>query len=289
MNEIILTGKISLVTGGNRGIGKAAAIGLAQMGAQVVIVVRSAEKGETAVSDIITQSGNKQIDYLVADLGSLTAVRQLADTFNSRFAKLDILINNAGLAKREHTLTPDGYEMTFAINHLAPFLLTNLLLDKLQTSRAARIINVSSLVHKWGDIDFNDLHGHKKNYDMDKAYNQSKLANILFTKELAQRLANTNITVNSMEPGMVATDFGHEYTGFKRFMNKIWQPFMRTVEQGAETILYLAASPDVAHISGDHFAKNKPARISKAGQNMQLANQLWQTSCELTMSFQADG
>ena len=276
-----MNNKRVLITGANAGIGKSTALGLAKTGFEVVLVSRDRVRGATAQAEIIEASGNPHIDLFVADLASQEEIHQLADRFTRRYPRLDVLINNAGVAKKEYTLTSEGYEMTFAVNHLAPFLLTNLLLDILRTSAPSRIINVSSMVHKWGMINFDDLMG-GVSYDMDKAYNQSKLANILFTKELARRLGGTGVTVNSLEPGMVATDFGREYTGFKAFMNRAWRVFMKSPEQGAETSIYLATAPEVAELSGKHFVNKCPVKSSSASYDLRLAGQLWKMSADLT-------
>ena len=218
---------------------------------------------------------------MIADLASLESVRQLAKQYQEQYSRLDVLVNNAGVAKMQFTRTVDGFETTLAVNHLAPFLLTNLLLDALRNSTEARIVNVSSLVHKWGKIDFNDLHG-EKNYDIDRAYNQSKLAIVLFTYELARRLRDSSIAVNSMEPGMTDTDFGQEYTGFKGFMAKAWKPFLATPEQAAETALYLALSEGVRGVSGKHFVKSRDVKSSKDSYDENLAQRLWEVSELLT-------
>jgi len=272
---------ICMVTGANRGIGKAIALGLAQRGATVVMVCRDRQSGEKAQAEIRAATGNQDIDLMIADLASLESVRQLASKYQEIYTRLDVLINNAGLAKKQFTRTVDGFETTFAVNHLAPFLLTNLLLNSLRNSADARVINVSSLVHKWGKIDFDDLHG-EKNYDMDRAYNQSKLANVLFTYALARHLPGTTISVNSMEPGMTDTGFGQEYTGFKAFMSKAWKPFLATPEKAAGTALYLAFSDEVKGVSGKHFVKGRAVKSSKDSYDENLAQRLWEVSERLT-------
>jgi NAD(P)-dependent dehydrogenase (short-subunit alcohol dehydrogenase family) len=273
--------KICMVTGANRGIGKAIAIGLAQRGATVVMVCRDRQNGEKAQAEIQAATGNQEIDLMIADLASLRSVRLLAGQYRERYPCLDVLINNAGLVKKQFTRSIDGYETTFAVNHLAPFLLTNLLLNSLRNSADARVINVSSLVHKWGKIDFDDLNG-EKNYDMDRAYNQSKLANVLFTYALSRHLRGTTISVNSMEPGMTDTDFGQEYTGFKAFMSKAWKPFLATPENAAETAVYLALSGEVKGINGKHFIKGHAVKSSKDSYDENLAQRLWEVSERLT-------
>jgi len=273
--------KICLVTGANRGIGKATAMGLAKMNATVVMVCRNRKLGKITQKEIIDESGNPNVDLMIADLSSMTSVRQLADQFKERYSYLHVLIHNAGVAKKDFTLTEDGFEITFAVNHLAPFLLTNLLLDTLKTSAPARVISVSSMVHKWGEMNFNDLMG-AEDYDMDRVYNQTKLANILFTYELSRRLAGTGVTANSLEPGMTVTDFGREYTGFKAFMSRVWRIFMKSPEEGAETSIYLASSPELIEISGQHFVDKQPVKSSKDTYNLEIARRLWDVSIELT-------
>lgn len=271
-----------MITGANSGIGKATALGLVKMGTTVVMVCRNRNRGEAAMDEIKAQSGNESVELMIADLASQKSIRQLVKDFTDKYQQLHVLINNAGVAKANRTLTVDGIETTFAINYLALFLLTNLLLDALKASTPARIVNVSSMVHKWGAIDFDNLQGEKR-YDMDKAYNQSKLAIVLFTYELARRLQGTGVTVNSLEPGLVATDFGREYTGFKRLMTtKIWRSFVKSPEKGAETSIYLASSLEVEGITGKHFTNKKATKSSKRSHDESVWQRLWQVSEELT-------
>ncbi len=277
-----MKGKVCLITGANRGIGKATALGLARRGAAVIIHCRSRQLGETAREEIIAETGNGAIEVMVADLASLEAVHHLAEEVKRRHITLHVLVNNAGLAKRRHTLTEDGLETTFAVNHLAPFLLTHLLLDTLKGSAPARIVNVGSMVHRWGKIDFCDLMG-QRHYSMGRAYNQSKLANVLFTRELARRLEGSGVTVICVHPGMVVSDLGREYTGFMGLLaNKLWRPFMRSPEKGADTVIYLASSPDVAGVTGKYFANRRAVRSSKASHDPALAQRLWEVSERLT-------
>jgi len=277
-----MKGKVCMITGANSGIGKATALGLVKMGTTVVMVCRNRNRGEAAMDEIKAQSGNESVELMIADLASQKSIRQLVKDFTDKYQQLHVLINNAGVAKANRTLTVDGIETTFAINYLAPFLLTNLLLDALKASTPARIVNVSSMVHKWGAIDFDNLQGEKR-YDMDKAYNQSKLAIVLFTYELARRLQGTGVTVNSLEPGLVATNFGREYTGFKRLMTtKIWRSFVKSPEKGAETSIYLASSLEVEGITGKHFTNKKATKSSKRSHDESVWQRLWQVSEELT-------
>jgi NAD(P)-dependent dehydrogenase (short-subunit alcohol dehydrogenase family) len=277
-----MTGRICLITGANRGIGKATALALARKGATVVMAARDPILGAVARAEVIETTGNGQVDLLVADLASLADVRQLAADFQERYSELHVLINNAGLTKHDKVLTEDGFETTFAVNHLAPFLLTNLLLDMMKASAPARIINVNSMMHKWGRINFDNLQG-ERYYNMHMAYSSSKLANMLFTCELGRRLDGSAVTVNAAHPGMVATDFAREYTGFIGFMaNKGWRPFMKSPEAGATTPVYLAASPEVANITGKYFVSGGVRRSSRLSCNRELAEKMWSISVQLT-------
>ena len=229
-----MQGKICLITGGTNGIGKSTAQELARMGATVVIVGRNAQKTAQVVEEIRAASGNKNVDSLLADLSSQQEVRRLADEFKSKYAQLHVLLNNAGAVFMQRQLSVDGIEMTFALNHLAYFLLTNLLLDTLKASAPARIINVSSDAHARGKIEFDNLQG-ERSYSSG-AYGNSKLANILFTMELARRLEGTGVTVNALHPGFVATGFGKNNPGFLMKIIRAAVPLIaRSPEKGAET------------------------------------------------------
>ena len=277
-----MAGKVCMVTGANRGIGLATALGLAKKGATVVLVCRSVERGRAAADTIIAESGNPSVQFMQADLSSQQSIRDFVEEFKRRYDRLHVLINNAGLAKRERALTAEGEELTLAVNHLAPFLLTHLLLDVLKANAPSRIVNVASFVHKWGKIDFANLHGEKK-YGANKAYYQSKLANVLFTRELSRRLHGTGVTANACNPGIVATDFDVEYKGLSRFVSRwVFRPFKVNTDKGAETSLYLASSPEVEGVTGGYFIKKRPAGISKAARDLNLAARLWDASAELT-------
>lgn len=271
--------KICLITGGNAGIGKATAIALAKQGYHVVIVSRSLEKAEEAVTDIKFASNNQNVHSLVADLASLQSVRELAAQYQQRFDRLDVLINNAGAFYSELGYTEDKIERQFAINHLAPFLLTNLLLDILKRSAPARIVNVASEAHYRGKINFDDLY-HEKDYDgFFKAYSQSKLANVLFTNELSRRLEGTGVTANSLHPGVVSTSIASKNaSGFYKMFWSVARAFMITTEQGAMTSVYLASSPNVEGISGKYFDKCKQKKASNTALDTQTAAKLWQVS-----------
>lgn len=279
--HVNMTGKVVLITGASNGIGKAAALELAKMGAQVIAVGRSRERTLAVVEAIQAQGG--QADMLLADLSSMDEVRRLAGAFKDRYSRLDVLVNNAGayFARRQETV--DGYEMTFALNHLAYFLLTNLLLDVLKDSAPSRIVNVSSDAHRALPINFDDLHA-RKSYSGSGfgVYAQSKLANILFTYELAQRLVGTSVTANVLHPGFVATGFGRNNGTLMNLMMGFMQRFALTPEQGAETIIYLASSPEVEGVNGKYFDKCKPVRSSDASYDADAARRLWEISEQLT-------
>lgn len=272
--------QVCLVTGANRGIGKHVALGLAQQGAQVLMVCRNAEQGAAAQQEIRRRTGNERVAVLLADLSSQFSVRQLADTVQAHHDQVHILVNNAGLALTERTVSLDGIEMTLAVNHLAGFLLTNLLLGCMQHSAPARIINVASLVHQWGKIHFDDLQCQHR-YDIDKAYNQSKLANVLFTYELNRRLGDAGVTVNSFDPRMTATDFARDRRGFAGFMARVWKPFMNSPETSAANIVHLATSPAWAGVSGQYVVKRTAVRSSRASYDEQTARRLWAISATL--------
>lgn len=277
--------KIVMVTGATDGIGKATALGLARMGAHVIVVGRTPAKIAATVEQIKAESGNRQIDSLQADFSSLEQIRQLAKTFYQRYDQLDVLVNNAGGVFSPRSETADGFEWTFGVNHLAPFLLTNLLLPALQVaarrSGSARIVTVSSAAHVMSKLNFDDLQSQRR-YSAFRVYAQSKLANILFTYELARRLKNTGITANALHPGGVASNFGRGQPGlFSRLVGFVMS-FGITTEQGAQTSIYLAASPEVAGVTGTYFSNQKAVRSSSASYDPAAAARLWQISEQLT-------
>src|SRR5918994_1886153 len=274
--------KVCLITGATSGIGKATAMGLANMGASVVMVGRDRGRGEAALAEIRDKSANASVNLMLADLSSQEEIRRLAHEFKEAYPRLDVLINDAGLFRSERITTADGLEMTFAVNHLTYFLLTNLLLDVLKASAPSRIINVASADHSNGAIDFDDLQG-EKGYKGAKAYSQSKLANVLFTYELARRLERTGVTANCLHPGAgIRTNFGSGVSGVFGFMVRALRPLMKSPEKGAETSIYLASSPEVEGLSGRYFFKKAEARSSDMSYDESTARRLWEVSAQLT-------
>jgi NAD(P)-dependent dehydrogenase (short-subunit alcohol dehydrogenase family) len=265
------------VTGANSGIGMATALGLAQLGATVVMVCRDRAKGEAAQSEVKAKSGNDSIDLLLADLSSQQSVRQLAQDFKQHYTQLHVLINNAGVYNFTRRETVDGLEMTFAVNVLAPFLLTNLLLDMLKASAPSRIINVSSDSHEAGYINLNDLQS-KKSYRAMRTYGQSKLALILITYEFARRLQGTGVTVNCLHPGFVATNIAQgNLPPVARPLAKIILSFFGvSPEEGAQTSIYLATSPGVESVTGQYFVKSMPKQSTPISYDESLQQRLWE-------------
>src|SRR6059036_247845 len=276
-----MTGKVCLITGANSGIGKATALGLAKLDATVVVVSRDKDKGEAALLEIRTRSGNKNVDAMVADLSTQDSVRELAHDCKGRYKKLHVLINNAGVFLPKRVPTVDGLETTFATNHLGHFILTNLLLDVLKASAPSRIINITSSAHHGTMIDFDDLQGEKK-YSGYHAYSQSKLANVLFTYQLAKRLEGTGITVNCLHPGVVRTGFGKDVTGLMSILVRVGSPFMMSPEKSARAAIYLATSPELEGVTGKHFSRGKEERSSTESYDAASAERLWNVSAKLT-------
>jgi retinol dehydrogenase-14 len=274
-------GKVVLITGGTSGIGQAAATALAGMGANVVITGRNAERGKQALQEIREESGNDRVELILADLAVQDKVRRLAQEFREHHDRLDVLVNNAGLMLSERTETSDGIETQLAINHLAPFLLTNLLLDLLKESAPSRIVTVSSDGHRWGKLDLDDLQSRTRYRGM-QVYGTTKLANIMFTYELAERLEGTGVTANCMHPGGVNTNFGNKQGGPMNLLFRLFKPFMRTPEQGADTLVYLASSPEVEGMTGKYLADRKVKAASNAAYDESTRKRLWEASEELT-------
>jgi retinol dehydrogenase 14 len=275
-----VTVRTVLVTGATGGIGKATAVGLAQMGAHLAIVGRDPERTEHAARDI-QAAGGTPVESFVADLSSRAQVRGVADQVLDRLPRLDVLINNVGGYWSTRHLTVDGLERTFALNHLAPYLLTRLLLDHLQRSDAARIVTVASNAHAQGRIDFDDLQA-EHSYSGARAYNQSKLANVMFTYELARRLRGSTITANALHPGVVSTGFGAEDPGqLQRWLVPFLRPMMKDPSRGAATAIHVAVSPDLDGVTGCYFARERPTRSSKASYDTATTGRLWDVSADL--------
>ncbi len=277
-----IDGKVCLITGGNSGIGKFTAIGLAKLGATVVMVSRDQARGEAARDEIIKSSGTKSenVELMVADLASLDSVRRLASDFLQSHSSLHVLVNNAGLILAKRAVTKDGLETTFETNYLSHFLLTNLLLETLKSSAPSRIINVTSDAHLSGHIDFEDLQL-SSGYSAMKSYSQSKLAQVLFTYALAKMLKGTGVTATCVHPGVVATNWGRKSAGFLSLALKFAGPFSISPEKGADTSVYLASSPDVAEVTGAYFTKRKQVKSSKESYDEGEAQRLWQVSMKL--------
>lgn len=274
--------KTFLITGGTSGIGKETARQLALAGGTVVFTARDAAKGETAKKELIDATGNHAVDYLVCDLASFFSIRKCAEEFTSRYQRLDVLIHNAGVLPQEREESLDGIELNLAVNFLAPFLLTNLLLPLLTASAPARVIFVSSSMHKEGVINFDDLES-RRSFDKYKAYAQSKLALLLFMKKLAKDSQGSGVTVNALHPGVIGTEMTMQNV---RKMNPLAAfVFKRTFispEEGAATSVYLATSPEVANVSGEYFYTKKIAHASSLASDEDAAGKLWDIAAKLT-------
>jgi NAD(P)-dependent dehydrogenase (short-subunit alcohol dehydrogenase family) len=269
--------KVCLVTGANSGIGKATALGLARLGATVVMLCRDSERGEAALHEIEQKTGRSNLQLMICDLSSQKSIRDFASGFREQHDRLDVLVNNAGVLMPQRSITEDGLETTFAINHLGYFLLTNLLLDLLKKSAPSRVVNVSSAAHAYGHLHLSDLQ-HEQKYGAFRAYASSKLANALFTRELARRLEGTGVTVNCLHPGGVATSL---FRRLPKFLESAIRLVTISPERGARTSVFLASAPDVAGITGKYFVRCKEASCSREAQDDDLAQSLWAVSEEL--------
>jgi NAD(P)-dependent dehydrogenase (short-subunit alcohol dehydrogenase family) len=274
-----MQGKTCIITGGSSGIGKAAALELAARGANVVLVCRDAARGDAAMREVASQGGGAA-ELMIADLSVQQDVRRLASEILARHPRIDVLVNNAGGIFGQRRLSVDGLELTFALNHLAYFLLTNLLLDRLRASAPARVINVTSGAHHMGRLDWDNLQG-ERSYSAMRAYGLSKLGNVLFTYELARRMAGSGVTVNCMHPGAVATNFAATATKMMQTFFRLFKPLLRTPERGADTIVWLASSPEVEGVNGKFFMDRKDTRSSRLSYEEQAARQLWDESARL--------
>ena|SRR6185437_5761211 len=268
-----------IITGANSGIGKETAKALAKLGWRVVMVCRNPQKGEVARQEIIKYSGNSNIDLLIADLSSLSDIKHLGDKLKSRYGSIDVLINNAGGAYFKRQLSKDGHEMTFAVNYLAVYYLTMLTLPLLKAAPKGRIVIVSSMLHAFGKIDWNDIEFKNRKYNLLTAYSQSKLMTIIFTKELAKRLEGTNVTVNALHPGGVATTLGmNDNPLIYKLVWKLVSLFSISAKKGAETSIYLASSPDVAGISGQYWSHKKQRKSNPRADKAGVGERLWEFS-----------
>ena len=277
-----VSGKRVLVTGATDGIGLAACEALARLGAELAIVARNEAKAERATARIVAAGGTATVvDVLMADLASQASVRHLAAEVLERYPRLDALVNNAGAIYSRRQLSPDGIELTWALNHLAPFLLTSLLLERLQASGPARIVTTSSDAHKGASIPFDDLNA-ERGYRGFRRYGQTKLANILFTSELARRIGDADVTANCFHPGLVTTGFNRNNGALMRFGMTVVRPFSRSPDQGADTLVWLLDSPEVQDLSGLYFVDRKVAVPSAAAQDPATARRLWEVSAAQT-------
>ncbi len=276
--------KTVLISGANSGIGLVTAREIAKMGAQVVMLCRSAERGKAALAEVIKESGNNDVHLLLCDLSSQVDIRRAAADFKATYGRLDVLVNNAGaiFTKRQESI--DGLEMTFAVNHIGYYLLTTELLDLIKASAPARIVNVSSGAHEVGKFNFDDYNREKK-FAAFPAYGESKMANILFTNELARRLEGSDVTVNALHPGFVATNFAKNTGWLGKIAMTLFAPIMGiSPEKGAETTIYLATSPEVAGVTGTYFYKKKPKKTHVFAQDVAAQQRLWALSEELTQN-----
>lgn len=270
--------RVCLITGASAGIGRATALGLATLGANVVMVCRDLERGRAARAEILQRSGIAAVDLLIADLASQAAVRELARTVTARYPQLHVLVNNAAVNRSRRSLTPDGLETTFAVNHLAPFLLTNLLLNTLKRSVPARVVNVLGHEER---LDLDDLMLERR-YDPRHAYPRSKRAHALFTLELARRLEGSGVAVNGVNPGFARTNLGRDARGLFRLFLRLARPFMAAPERAAQALVYVASAPELEGVNGQAFEGGKQRSLPASAQEATAARQLWEISERLT-------
>jgi NAD(P)-dependent dehydrogenase (short-subunit alcohol dehydrogenase family) len=279
---VSMHGKTCVITGASGGIGRATALALGKMGARLMLVCRDAARGGAVADEITSEGGSAGVQVLLADLSSQASICKLAPQILEQCPRLDVLINNVGGIFWQRMLTADGLETTLAVNHLAYFLLTQLLLDRIKASAPSRIINVASRAHRRASgIPFDDLQAERR-YDAWLRYGETKLANILFTRELAWRLVGTGVTVNALHPGVVASGFGKTGSVLRRLGLMLARPFLLSPEQGAQTVIYLATSPEVATVTGKYFVKCAEGTPTSVAQDDALARRLWEVSAKLT-------
>lgn len=280
-----MTGKVCLVTGANQGIGRETALGLARLGAIVVMTSRDRAKGEAALADVRSRSGSDDVELMLADFASFASIRKLAADFQVKHNRLDVLVNNAGAIITTRCRTTDGFETTFGVNHLGYFLLTNLLLETIRQSAPARIVNVASNGHLRARVDFDDLNSEDGRYSAMTAYTRSKLANVLFTYELARRLEGTGVTANCLHPGVVRSGFGKNNDGYARLIFQAFQiiarPFLLSNEKGAATSIHVASSPELEGVTGKYFDNCRETPSSPASYDEEAQRRLWEISEEM--------
>ena len=276
-----ISGKTVLITGATSGIGLEASAKLARMGAELVLVGRDRARGEAAVAAVKRRSGSTAVALMRCDFASLAQIRALAADVVASRPRLHILVNNAGSVNARRAVTEDGIERTFAVNHLGPFLLTNLLLDLLRRSAPARVVTVASAAHRQGDMPFDDLQFETGGYGTMRAYARSKLANVLFTAELARRLAGTGVTANCLHPGAVATNIWSHAPRYAQPLLAVAKLFMISAERGADTIVYLTASPEVEGLTGGYYERNRKVLPSRLAQDEAIAKTLWERSAAI--------
>lgn len=275
-----MNNKVAVVTGANSGVGEVTARALAEKGAQVVMVCRNPQKGESARERIRATVPNARVQLLLGDLSVLSSVRKVAEQIRSEHEEVHVLVNNAGVYLPRRIETEEGLEGTFATNHLGPFLLTRLLTEPLARAEGARIVNVASEGHRQGRVDFSDLQSEKK-YRAMGAYCASKLMNVLTASELARRLSDRGITSNSLHPGVVSTGFAQDHPGAFNRLFRLAKPFLLSAEKGARTQIYLSTSEDVAAVTGEYFSRSRRRRPSRRALDAETALRLWETSCDL--------
>src|SRR5512138_1786959 len=273
-----LAGRTAVVTGASSGIGVPTAVGLARLGASVALVARDRAKGEAALAAVRAASAPGATPRLfLADLGALAQVRRLAQELLAALPRIDVLVNNAGAMHARRKESPDGHELTLAVNHLAPFLLTGLLLPRLRASAPSRVVTVSSEAHRIGPLDLDDLES-RRGYSAMRAYGRSKLANVLFANELARRVAGGGVTSNSLHPGVVATGFGRNDPGWFRLLVTVGRPFLATPEKGARTSIHVSAAPELAGVTGRYFKDRQEVAPAPFARDEDVAQRLWEIS-----------
>ncbi|KAL6488703.1 hypothetical protein MHYP_G00024440 [Metynnis hypsauchen] len=279
-SNVKLDGKTVIITGASTGIGKETAIDLSKRGARIIMACRDMEKADAALKEVIEASGNQNVVTKKLDLSDSKSIREFAQSINSEEKAVNILINNAGVMACPYGKTADGFEMQIGVNHMGHFLLTYLLLDLIKRSAPARIINVSSMAHKWGTINLDDLNS-EQSYDKMKAYSQSKLANVLFTRCLAKKLEGTVVTAYALHPGVVQTELGRHLNQLQQTGLWLVKPFTKTAVQGAQTTIYCAVAPELETESGKYYSDCAPASCSNAAMDDTTAQRLWDLSCQM--------